>query len=60
MLLQEQVLERAGRDGVPKVAQGLGLAEATLYAWRAKRRQTGQPVEDPNYRTKANQAASTV
>jgi hypothetical protein len=47
MLLQEQVLERAGRDGVPKVAQGLGLAEATLYAWRAKRRQTGQPVEDP-------------
>jgi transposase len=28
------------------VAQDLGLAEATLYAWRAKRRQTGLPFED--------------
>jgi transposase len=28
------------------VAQDLGLAEATLYAWRAKRRQTGFPFED--------------
>jgi transposase len=43
---KEQALERAGRDGIPKVAQDLGLAEATLYAWRAKRRQTGQPFED--------------
>jgi len=41
-----QALERADRDGIPKVAQDLGLAEATLYAWRAKRRQTGQPFED--------------
>ena len=43
---KEQALERADRDGVPKVAQDLGLAEGTLYAWRAKRRQTGQPFED--------------
>ncbi len=42
---KEQALERADRDGAPKVAQDLGLAEATLYAWRAKRRQTGQPFE---------------
>ncbi len=41
-----QALERADRDGIPKVAQDLGIAEATLYAWRAKRRQTGQPFED--------------
>lgn len=41
-----QALERADRDGIPKVAQDLGLAEATLYAWRAKRRQTGQPFEE--------------
>jgi transposase len=41
-----QALERADRDGIPKVAQDLGLAEATLYTWRAKRRQTGQPFED--------------
>ena len=43
---KEQALERAEKDGIPKVAQDLGLAEATLYAWRAKRRQTGQPFED--------------
>jgi hypothetical protein len=30
----------------PKVAQDLGMAEATLYAWKAKRRQTGRPFED--------------
>jgi transposase len=28
------------------VAQDLGVAEATLYAWKAKRRQAGQPFED--------------
>jgi transposase len=43
---KEQALEFADRDGIPKVAQDLGVAEATLYAWRAKRRQTGQPFED--------------
>ncbi len=43
---KEQALERADRDGIPKVAQDLGLAEATLYAWRAKRRQTEQPFEE--------------
>ena len=43
---KEQALGRADKDGIPKVAQDLGLAEATLYAWRAKRRQTGQAFED--------------
>lgn len=43
---KEQALERAGRDGAPKVAKDLGLAESILYNWRAKRRQTGQPFED--------------
>ena len=43
---KEQALERADRDGVPKVAKDLGLAESILYNWRAKRRQTGQPFED--------------
>ncbi|MBM4208408.1 MAG: transposase [Gammaproteobacteria bacterium] len=42
---KEQALERTDRDGDPKVAQDLGVAEATLYAWKAKRRQTGQPFE---------------
>ncbi len=35
---KEQALERTDRDGLPKVAQDLGVAEATLYAWKAKRR----------------------
>ena len=43
---KEQALERADRDGIPKVAQDLGLAEAMLYAWRTKRRHTGKPFED--------------
>lgn len=43
---KEQALERADRDGVPTVAKDLGLAEPMLYSWRAKRRQTGRPVED--------------
>jgi transposase len=43
---KEQALERADRDGIPLVAQDLGLAESMLYSWRAKRRQTGQPFED--------------
>jgi transposase len=43
---KEQALERADKDGVPKVAQDLGLAESLLYSWRAKHRQTGQPFED--------------
>ncbi|MEQ1546281.1 transposase [Methyloglobulus sp.] len=38
---KEQALERADRDGIPKVAQDLGLAEAMLYSWRTKRRNRG-------------------
>jgi transposase len=43
---KEQALERADRDGIPKVAKDLGLAESMLYSWRSKRRQTGQPFEE--------------
>lgn len=41
-----QVLERADRDGIPKTALDLGIAESMLYSWRAKSRQTGQSFED--------------
>jgi transposase len=41
---KEQALERADRDGIPKVAQDLGVA--MLYSWRSKRRQTGQSFEE--------------
>jgi transposase len=43
---KENALERADRDGIPKVAQDSGLAESMLYSWRSKRRQTGQPFEE--------------
>ncbi|WP_411726148.1 transposase [Methyloglobulus sp.] len=36
---------RADRDGVPKAAQDLGLAEPVRCSWRAKRRQAGRPFE---------------
>ena len=43
---KEQALERADRDGIPKAAQDLGLAESMLYSWQSKRRQTDQPFEE--------------
>jgi transposase len=43
---KEQALERAKRDGVPKTAKDLGIAQAMLYNWQAKSRQTGQPFEE--------------
>ena len=43
---KEQALERAKRDGVPKAAKDLGIAQAMLYNWQAKSRQTGQPFEE--------------
>ena len=43
---KEQAVERATRDGVPKAAQDLGIAQSMLYNWVSKSRQTGQPFED--------------
>ena len=43
---KEQALERAKQDGVPKVAKDLGIAQAMLYNWQAKSRQTGQSFEE--------------
>lgn len=43
---KEQALERAKHDGVPKAAKDLGIAQAMLYSWQAKSRQTGQPFEE--------------
>lgn len=42
---KEQALARAEKDGVAKAAQDLSIAEAMLYSWRAKRKQTGQSFE---------------
>lgn len=43
---KEQALARADKDGAPKAAQDLGLAESMLYNWRAKRNQTGRSFEE--------------
>ncbi len=43
---KEQALERAKQEGVPKAAKDLGIAQAMLYSWQAKSRQTGQPFEE--------------
>lgn len=43
---KEQALERIKQDGVPKVAKDLGIAQAMLYSWQTKSRQTGQPFEE--------------
>ena len=43
---KEQALARTDKDGVPKVAQDLGIAESMLYNWKAKRNQTGVAFED--------------
>jgi transposase len=32
---KEQALGRADRDGIPRVAQDLGLAEAMLCSWQS-------------------------
>jgi len=38
---KEQVLERAEREGVAQVAEDLGLQEALIYSWRAKKNKQG-------------------
>jgi transposase len=43
---KDQALERAARDGVPQVAKDLGIAEAMIYNWRAKRSQGGDSMEN--------------
>ena len=43
---KDQALDRAEKEGVPQVAKDLGLAEALLYSWRAKRRQCGNSLEN--------------
>ena len=41
----DQVLERAAKDGVSKTAKDLGLAESMIYSWRVKQEQGQAPLE---------------
>ena len=43
---KEQALELTLREGVPKAAKDLGIAETMIYSWRARRNQTGQSFEE--------------
>jgi transposase len=42
---KRQALLRAVKEGIPAVAQDLGLEPAQLYAWRAKSQQLGQDAQ---------------
>jgi transposase len=42
---KDQAVDRAEKDGVPQVAKDLGVAEAMLYSWRAKKKQGGDSIE---------------
>lgn len=43
---KDQALARAEKDGVPKAAKDLGIADAMLYSWRAQSKQVGNPLEN--------------
>ena len=42
---KDQALERAEKEGVKRTAQDLGITEAQIYAWRAKKKEGGSPLE---------------
>lgn len=42
---KDQALERAEKEGVPRAAKDLGIAESLLYSWRAKQKKAGTPLE---------------
>ena len=42
---KQQALLRAVKEGIPAVAQDLGLEPAQLYAWRAKSQQHRQDAQ---------------
>ncbi len=43
---KDQALERVAKQGVPQTAIDLGISESILYAWRAKRQQGGDSLEN--------------
>lgn len=43
---KDQAVERAAKDGVPRVAKDLGIAESMLYYWRAQKNKGGDTIEN--------------
>ena len=42
---KDQALARAEKDGVPKAAKDLGIADSMLYSWRTQLKQGGNSLE---------------
>jgi transposase len=43
---KDQAVERAAKDGVPRVAKDLGIPEPMLYYWRSQRNKGGNTIEN--------------
>lgn len=43
---KDQAIERAAKDGVPRVTKDLGIKESMLYYWRAQKARAGTPIEN--------------
>jgi transposase len=43
---KDQALERAAKDGIPQVAQDLGIKDSMLYSWRVQQKQGGDSIEN--------------
>lgn len=42
---KDQAVERAAKDGVPRVAKDLGIPESMLYYWRSQKSKSGTTIE---------------
>ena len=43
---KDQAVERALKDGVPRVAKDLGIPESMLYYWRVQKNKGGNTIEN--------------
>lgn len=43
---KDQAVERALKDGVPRVAKDLGIPESMLYYWRIQKNKGGNTIEN--------------
>ena len=43
---KDQAIDRAAKDGVPRVAKDLGIPESMLYYWRLQRNRGGSSIEN--------------
>ena len=43
---KDQAVERAAREGVPRVAKDLGIKESMLYYWRLQKSRSGSTIEN--------------